>query len=157
MFKYKLKKLLEENKISEQEFSSKISVEEELVKNWLLGNNIPSLEDINKINIMFNLDASYFVDSGILKTKSNNKFILMTSLLFLIPAIILMFFIKIENNNNQSAIINFIIMDWGELVVIWRFLLFIPGISFLIIYVALKLRKLCASIKRRKQYEKNTK
>lgn len=154
MFKFKLKKFLEEQKISEAEFANKIETEESVIKDWLNGNIVPTLDDINKINIMFNLRADYFLESGSKTKKINAKIILLTlSMTFLIPSFILMFFIPtLSKYNNESEIVNFLIMDWSEPVTMWRIVLFLPGLSLMIAFLSLIIK---SKVKQKKNSRKD--
>ena len=144
MFKYQFKKLLEKRKISEKELANMLDIEEAKIQEWLAGNSVPNLDEINKLNIYFELESDYFIANCNCKMKfSKEHFILILSLMFLIPAIISLMFFKDINRQINILILDAIILQWEiEQLIIWRLFLFIPGIALLITYLIIKIRKM---------------
>lgn len=152
MFKYQLKKLLEKRKISKKELASNLDIEEAKIQEWLEGSSVPNLDEINKLNIYFELESDYFITNRNCKTKFGKEhFILILSLMFLIPAIISLMFFKDVNRQINVLILDAIILQWEiEQIIIWRLFLFIPGIALLITYLIIKIRKVINFKKRQK-------
>ena len=121
-----------------------LDIEEAKIQEWFAGNSVPNLDEINKLNIYFELESDYFIANRNCKTKFGKEhFILILSLMFLIPAIISLMFFKDINRQINVLILDAIILQWEiEQLIIWRLFLFIPGIALLITYLIIKIRKM---------------
>ena len=121
-----------------------LDIEEAKIQEWFAGNSVPNLDEINKLNIYFELESDYFIANRNCKTKVGKEhFILILSLMFLIPAIISLMFFKDINRQINVLILDAIILQWEiEQLIIWRLFLFIPGIALLITYLIIKIRKM---------------
>ena len=60
-FRRQLSKLLEENKVTQSELASRLDVTNSAVNNWLLGNNMPRMDKIDKIASIFNVPRSILI------------------------------------------------------------------------------------------------
>ena len=121
-----------------------LDIEEAKIQEWFAGNSVPNLDEINKLNIYFELESDYFIANRNCKTKFGKEhFILILSLMFLIPAIISLMFFKDINRQINVLILDAIILQWEiEQLIIWRLFLFILGIALLITYLIIKIRKM---------------
>ena len=60
-FRRQLSKLLEENNVTQSELASRLNVSNSAVNNWLLGNNMPRMDKIDKIASIFNIPRSVLI------------------------------------------------------------------------------------------------
>ena len=60
-FRRQLSKLLEENNVTQSELASRLNVTNSAVNNWLLGNNMPRMDKIDKIASIFNIPRSILI------------------------------------------------------------------------------------------------
>ena len=60
-FRRQLAKLLEENNVTQSELAGRLDVSNSAVNNWLLGNNMPRMDKIDKIASIFNIPRSVLI------------------------------------------------------------------------------------------------
>lgn len=82
---------------------------------------------------------------------NKEHFILILSLVFLIPAITLLFLVNYDGNM-ITLIFDAVLFEWKiEKIVIWRLFLFTLGISLLITYFVFKIKKMIRFLKSNKK------
>lgn len=82
---------------------------------------------------------------------NKEHFILILSLVFLIPAITLLFLVNYDGNM-ITLIFDAVLFEWKiKKIVIWRLFLFTLGISLLITYLVFKIKKMIRFLKSNKK------
>ena len=89
-----IKKLRQDNNLTQAEFALKLGVTYQAVSKWETGKNVPDIATLKEISKMFNIDIDEII-SGQLKNKSDNKkkLIIISLILALVLSLVVTFLI----------------------------------------------------------------
>lgn len=99
-----IKKLRQDNKLTQAELAEKLGVTYQAVSKWENGKNVPDIATLKEISDMFNLNIDDIIN-GEKKDNINNKNkYLIISIFILLIAFILILTVHIINNNHKNNI-----------------------------------------------------
>ncbi len=101
-----IKKLRQDNKLTQAELAEKLGVTYQAVSKWENGKNVPDIATLKEISKLFNIDIDDIINGEKKeKIKNNNKYLIIgIGIIALLFIFILILSIHIINNNHEDKI-----------------------------------------------------
>ena len=101
-----IKKLRQDNKLTQAELAEKLGVTYQAVSKWENGKNVPDIATLKEISKLFNIDIDDIINGEKKeKIKNNNKYLITgIGIIALLFIFILIIIIHIINNNHEDKI-----------------------------------------------------
>lgn len=96
-----IKKIREENKLTQKELADKLGVTFQAVSKWENGKNVPDISILKEMSKMFNVDIDEILD-GEKKNKKNNNYIYPIALILILISLLLFGMIYYNNNDDYE-------------------------------------------------------
>ena len=96
-----IKKIRQDNNLTQKELADKLSVTYQAVSKWENGKNIPDIATLKLISEEFNINIDELLE-GQTKTKTNNKkYIIIVGIIILLIVLLISFFIYNQKSNSN--------------------------------------------------------
>lgn len=101
-----IKKIREENKLTQKELADKLGVTFQAVSKWENGKNVPDISILKEMSEMFNVDIDEILDGEKKNKKNNNNYIYPIGLVLILISLLLFGMIYYNNDDYEFKTIS---------------------------------------------------